>query len=79
MEIIMNNLEKAKEEAQAPATAAPASGLVSETIFKMMQVYLDKGEGKDLVPKVQAVFGFDITKKKGAKPTLTYEIDLKNG
>lgn len=45
----------------------------------MMQVYLGRGEGKALIPKVQAVFGFEITKKKGAKPTLIYEIDLKNG
>lgn len=80
MEIIMTNLEKVKEdEAKAPAVAAPSSGLVSESIFSMMKVYLARGEGKHLIPKVKAVFGFDITKKKGAKPSLTYEIDLKNG
>ena len=45
----------------------------------MMQAYLAQGHGKDLIPKVKAVLGFEITKKKGAKPTLIYEIDLKNG
>ena len=45
----------------------------------MMAKYLDLGEGKGLIPKVNAVLGFEITTKKGAKPTLVYEIDLKNG
>jgi 3-hydroxyacyl-CoA dehydrogenase/3a,7a,12a-trihydroxy-5b-cholest-24-enoyl-CoA hydratase len=45
----------------------------------MMKVYLGRGEGKGLIKKVNAVFGFEITPKKGAKPTLIYEIDLKNG
>lgn len=45
----------------------------------MMGNYLARGEGKGLIPKVNSVLGFEITKKKGAKPTLVYEIDLKNG
>ena len=45
----------------------------------MMSAYLDQGLGKDLIPKVDAVFGFQITTKKGAKPSLIYEIDLKSG
>jgi hypothetical protein len=45
----------------------------------MMKVFLGKGEGKHLIPKVKSVFGFEITPKKGAKPALIYEIDLKNG
>jgi 3-hydroxyacyl-CoA dehydrogenase/3a,7a,12a-trihydroxy-5b-cholest-24-enoyl-CoA hydratase len=45
----------------------------------MMKVYLGRGEGKGLIKKVNAVFGFEITPKKGAKPALIYEIDLKNG
>jgi hypothetical protein len=52
---------------------------VSEQIFGMMKVFLARGEGKHLVPKVKAVFGFEITAKKGAPPQLIYEIDLKNG
>lgn len=81
MELIMTNLEKVKEQkaAQGSAPAAPKSGLASEGIFDMMKVYLGKGEGKHLIPKVKAVFGFEITPKKGAKPALIYEIDLKNG
>lgn len=45
----------------------------------MMKSYLDQGLGKDLVPKVAAIFGFEITKTKGGKVEATYEIDLKNG
>lgn len=44
-----------------------------------MATYLSRGEGKSLIPKVQAVFGFEITKTKGGKVEGTYEIDLKNG
>ena len=81
MAIIMNNVEAAKEAAEAKKTAVPEpkSGLVSETIFAMMSNYLALGHGKTLIPKVNAVLGFEITKKKGQKPTLIYEIDLKNG
>jgi len=44
-----------------------------------MTAYLEGGNGKDLIPKVDAIFGFQITEKKGAKPSLIYTIDLKNG
>ena len=92
MEIVMNNIEnKSKQpkaapkaapakKAEAPAAAAPAAtGLKSESIFGMMATYLNQGLGKPLIPKVAAVFGFEITAKKGAKPSLIYTIDLKNG
>jgi len=45
----------------------------------MMGAYLEGGHGADAVAKAKAVLGFYILKKKGAKPTLVYEIDLKNG
>jgi hypothetical protein len=48
--------------------APPKSGLVSEQIFDMMKVFLARGEGKHLIPKVKAVFGFEITAKKGSPP-----------
>merc|ERR1712127_499423 len=93
MAIIMGNLENAgKQQAVAPKAAAPAkkveapkaeapaaSGLKSENIFGMMATYLNQGLGKPLIPKVASVFGFEITAKKGAKPSLIYSIDLKNG
>ena len=81
MEIIMTNVEKEKEAAaKAPAASTvPKSGLVSEKIFDLMKTFLARGEGKHLIPKVKAVFGFEILEKKGGKPTLIYEIDLKNG
>ena len=94
MAAIMNNLEEVKKnpkpaakaaapakKAEAPkAEAAPAAtGLKSENIFGMMATYLNQGLGKDLIPKVAAVFGFEILAKKGAKPSLIYAIDLKNG
>lgn len=84
MAVVMTNLEAKQQakEAAAKATAAPAkpsSGLKSEGIFSMMRSYLEGGHGKALIPKVDAIFAFNITKKKGAKPSLVYEIDLKNG
>jgi len=95
MEVIMNNLEAAKEAEEAAAASAPAggaatggaaivipkneSGLASETIFNMMGAYCAMGEGKEAVKKANAVFGFDVTLKKGQKPVLQYSIDLKNG
>ena len=45
----------------------------------MMASYLASGSGKDLIPKVASIFGFEITKTKGGKVETTYEIDLKNG
>lgn len=45
----------------------------------MMKTYLDRGEGKAVVPKVASIFGFDIIKTKGGKVEASYEIDLKNG
>eukprot|EP00356_Strombidium_inclinatum_P009102 CAMPEP_0170488198 /NCGR_PEP_ID=MMETSP0208-20121228/6809_1 /TAXON_ID=197538 /ORGANISM="Strombidium inclinatum, Strain S3" /LENGTH=454 /DNA_ID=CAMNT_0010762703 /DNA_START=29 /DNA_END=1393 /DNA_ORIENTATION=- len=86
LEIVMNNLDNIKEAAAKEAAAAPAggsftnkSGLVSETIFEIMKIFLERGEGKDLIAKVGAVYGFDIVTKKNGKPALQYTIDLKNG
>jgi hypothetical protein len=94
MAIVMGNLEKkpqqkkvaapvapapAKAPTPAPVAAPAATGLKSENIFGMMATYLNQGLGKDLIPKVQAVFGFEILAKKGDKPSLIYSIDLKNG
>jgi len=72
--------EKKVEAAPAKVEAAPAAtGLKSENIFGMMATYLNHGLGKELIPKVASVFAFEITAKKGAKPSLIYAIDLKNG
>jgi len=86
MATVMSNIE-AKQQARsaaaatggASAAASGGSGLKSEKIFNMMAAYLVGGNGKALIPKVDAIFGFQITTKKGAKPSLIYEIDLKNG
>lgn len=75
----MNNLENKSKAKAAAAPVATGSGLKSAGIFNMMAVYLDQGLGKPLIPKVDAVFAFEIIPKKGAKPALIYEIDLKNG
>ena len=79
MEVVMTNLEKQKEAAAKATPAVASTGLKSEGIFSMMKSYLAAGEGKALIPKVSSVFGFEITKAKGQKPTLIYEIDLKTG
>eukprot|EP01016_Furgasonia_blochmanni_P038305 TRINITY_DN4611_c0_g1_i1.p3 TRINITY_DN4611_c0_g1~~TRINITY_DN4611_c0_g1_i1.p3 ORF type:complete len:145 (+),score=39.60 TRINITY_DN4611_c0_g1_i1:121-555(+) len=44
-----------------------------------MGAYLDKGEGKDIVQKVQAVLGFEIVKEKKGPVIKHWVIDLKNG
>jgi putative sterol carrier protein len=86
MATVMNNIEAkmlakkaGKPAGGAAAGGASKTGLKSENIFAMMADYLSDGHGKGLIAKVDAVFGFAITPKKGAKPALIYEIDLKNG
>ncbi len=68
-----------KKVEAAPVTASSSGSLKSDEIFGMMASYLAKGEGKALIPKVAAIFGFEITKTKGGKIEAIYEIDLKNG
>ena len=53
--------------------------LKSDEVFGMMYTYLAEGHGKDLIGKVGAVYGFDITRTKGGKVEASYVIDLKNG
>ena len=48
-------------------------------IFGMMHTYLAEGLGKETVGKVQSVYAFEITRAKGGKVEVVYEIDLKNG
>jgi 3-hydroxyacyl-CoA dehydrogenase/3a,7a,12a-trihydroxy-5b-cholest-24-enoyl-CoA hydratase len=42
----------------------------------MMRVYLERGEGKALVPKVSAVFNFEVKKDKKGPVVKTFTIDL---
>ena len=68
--------KQAPVEQPAASSGAP---LKAEEIFGMMKSYLDQGLGKELIPKVDAIFGFEILRVKGGKIEGTYEIDLKNG
>ena len=70
MEVISQNFGGAK---------TAEGGLKADDIFGMMYTYLSQGLGKDVVPKVAAIFSFEITKTKGGKVEVIYEIDLKNG
>jgi hypothetical protein len=46
----------------------------------MMKNYIAEGDnGKTLVKKVAATFGFDVLDKKGGKVIASFAIDLKNG
>lgn len=45
----------------------------------MMRVFLERGEGKALVPKVDAVFNFEIKKEKKGAVIKTFIINLKDG
>ena len=56
-----------------------ADSTKADEIFGMMHTFLAQGNGKDLVPKVNSIYAFEITKTKGGKVEVVYEIDLKNG
>ena len=56
-----------------------ADALKADDIFGMMYTYLAEGHGKAIIPKVAAIFAFEITKTKGGKVEAVFEIDLKNG
>ena len=63
----------------AAAQPAGATGLKTDKVFQLMNAYLATGEGKPIIDKLQAVFGFEITPKKGEPPVRVWTIDLKNG
>jgi 3-hydroxyacyl-CoA dehydrogenase/3a,7a,12a-trihydroxy-5b-cholest-24-enoyl-CoA hydratase len=44
-----------------------------------MRTFLDRGEGKASVTKVQAIFVFEILKEKGSPVSKVWTIDMKNG
>lgn len=85
--LVMEGLAKWKEEkeAKAAATSAPKvetaaggkTGLKSEILFAMMNHHLESGNGADIIKKVGATFGWEITKKKGQKPHAVWDCDLK--
>jgi 3-hydroxyacyl-CoA dehydrogenase/3a,7a,12a-trihydroxy-5b-cholest-24-enoyl-CoA hydratase len=78
---ISANLERIEENKAklAKPVAQPAGGLKADQIFTLMRVYLDRGEGKALVPKVQSIYAFEITKAKGGPVLKSWTIDLKQG
>lgn len=45
----------------------------------MMRVFLERGEGKHLVPKVAAIYNFELKTEKKGPVVKTYNIDLKSG
>lgn len=51
----------------------------SDEIFNLIRNYLGNEEGKALTQKVNAIFQFDITEKKGGPVKRSWVIDLKNG
>ena len=62
----------------ASAITGPALELESTKYMDMAMVYMERGEGAEVCKTVDGVFGFDVVKKKGGKPVVTWEIDLKN-
>ena len=42
-----------------------------------MNAHLEQGNGADIIKKCAAVFGWEILAKKGGKPVVVYECDLK--
>ena len=60
-------------------TAGATEGMKTDKVFNLIGAYLASGEGKDIISKLSAVFGFEITPKKGEPPARVWTIDLKNG
>ncbi|CAD8066330.1 unnamed protein product [Paramecium primaurelia] len=60
-------------------TQTPTINLKAEKIFGLMKAFLDRGEGKEFIPKVQGVFNFEIITQKGGPVIKSWVIDLKNG
>lgn len=52
---------------------------MADEIFGMMASFLNRGEGKDLIKKVDAVFNFEIKENKKGPVEKSFVIDLKNG
>ena len=71
--------KSASATSTSTAGAAADGGLKTDKVFELMNAYLATGEGKHIVDKLQAVYGFEITKKKGEPPVRIWTIDLKNG
>lgn len=44
-----------------------------------MSAFMQAGEGASIIKKVNGTFGFNVLKKKGGKPVMVWDIDLKNG
>lgn len=70
---------QALTEKSAPSTSGQSGGFKTDKTFELMNAFLVSGEGKDVVNKLQAVFAFEITPKKGEPPARIWTIDLKNG
>ena len=75
----LERIEKNKGAKQEKTVAKASAGLAADGIFELMRVYLDRGEGKEQVKKVDAVFNFEIKEQKNGQIAKTYVIDLKNG
>lgn len=45
----------------------------------MMRVFLERGEGKHLIPKVDASYNFEVKTSKKGPVVKTFNIDLKTG
>jgi 3-hydroxyacyl-CoA dehydrogenase/3a,7a,12a-trihydroxy-5b-cholest-24-enoyl-CoA hydratase len=70
---ILDGLQRALELVQANKT----SNVDVRTIFGVIETYLARGEAAAQIPKIAAVFRFEI---KGADGTVhVYTVDLKNG
>ena len=76
LSVLMDNIERNQK---AAAGKTDGEDLKATEIFAMMAEFLAQGHGEEIVPKVGAVFQFDIILKKGGPVVGSWEIDLKNG
>ncbi len=56
----------------------PTNDFKTNKLMEMAMVYMERGEAAEICKVVDAVLGFEVTRKKGAKPEVVWTIDLKN-
>lgn len=79
----VENFEKGEKKEIVLAEKEEVKNITSKSdkIFYLMQIYLKNLETKqanELVQKVNSIFHFDVSPSKGAPPSSSWTIDLKN-
>ena len=71
------NFERNNKGASANQTSS--KGLKTTSLFELFHEYFNRGEGEGAVKTCQAIYNFEIMKKKKGAVVKSWGIDLKNG